>query len=780
VSDSINIQWLSAAVAQTTKSARFCASGAVPIANPGLDVDGLGPIALPLKRGMAKSLIACCHVAPYGQGTRTVIDLDVRNTHELNPEKFRLSEAWNTAIAAATRSAAAELGLPPDRLEARLYKLLVYEKGGKFLSHRDSEKHDRMVASMIVVLPNAFEGGELRVRHGTSEQILKFADAAAGKSACYAAFYADCEHEVMRVHRGHRLCLAYNLVLKPQRNESPAPAASRTPVASLAESITTWIATQPARPLVFALEHHYTEHGLSLDLLKGGDRQLADLIVPAADQAGCVVHLSQVERHLMQFADDGSFERDYRRSYRNYEPSRRKITIGETYEDDLYGKQWTDLEGKKEPWGTIAFDRPAIVSAIPLDDWKPTTEEFEGYTGNAGNTLDRWYHRSALVVWHRDHHFDVIATCGSANSIPLFSAMAARLAKTPKKQQDEARHDCIRFARAIITTWPTRVHRHLYPAATATPPEEDFAESLLLLHDRDVIAAFLSKLAERDKVLPLDKLVLAASREFGGDAFTRELQQLLSARPDWPGREEIPARDVAWLSAFCCDAKADAGPLPVATALCAVAVKRFCEPFESSRPSRVRPEREQTECEAALSLLAKAVAATGCDETLAQLLAFVQQHPKEFRLGECQVPALKVLIPWAKKRFGAVPLLLASWRATVQRTLESLTAAEPSPPADWGRPAKVDCQCEFCAQLKAFLADPASETCRIPAREDRRDHLLRKIDQHQCDVKHTLDQKRSPYVLVLTKTTGSFDRALKQFHTDQKLLATLPTIPASQ
>jgi hypothetical protein len=35
----------------------------------------------------------------------------------------------------------------------------VYEKGGFFLPHRDSEKHDRMVASLIVVLPNPFEGG---------------------------------------------------------------------------------------------------------------------------------------------------------------------------------------------------------------------------------------------------------------------------------------------------------------------------------------------------------------------------------------------------------------------------------------------------------------------------------------------------------------------------------------------------------------------------------------------------------------------------------------------
>ncbi len=777
MSDPIAIEWLSTAIAQATKSAKFCVSGSFPIVDPGLDMEGLGPIRLPLKPKMAKPLIASCQVAPYGKGTKTLVDRDVRNTYELNPEQFRLSEAWDAAIADVTRSVADELGLPPDRLEARLYKLLVYEKGGFFLPHRDSEKHDRMVASMIVVLPNEFEGGELLVRHGAAEEKLKFEDAATGKAPCYAAFYADCEHEVQRVHRGRRFCLAYNLVLKPQREKPSAGAAPPTPVDALAESIGTWMARQPARPLVFALEHHYTQHGLSLDLLKGGDRQLADLVVSAAEQAGCLAHLSQVERHLSQFADDGSFERSYRRSYRHDEAPRREITIGETYEDDLNGDQWTDLHGKKQPWGAIAFDSSAIVSSIPLDDWTPTSEQFEGYTGNAGNTLDRWYHRSALVLWHREHHFDVIASSGSNDSIPLFCAMAAKLAKTPKNRLEEVRNDCIRFARAISSRWPRRAYWNRHSEIKETPPEDEFAQSLLLLHDRDTIAAFLSTLAERDLALRLDKLVLAAGREFGGNAFEQELKQLISARSNRPGREEIPPRNVEWLSAYCCDQTADAGQLALANELCALALKRFCEPFEPRRPYEARYHREKSASEATLPLLVKALAATGRDEDLSRLLGFVQQHPEEFRLDECQVPSLKALITWAKKRFGAVHPLLASWLATVRQTLESLTAAEPLPPADWARPAEVDCQCQFCAQLNAFLSDSANKVGRISAREDHRRHVILKIDQHQCDVTHVLEKGKSPYTLVLTKTTGSFDRALKRFHADQKLLEELLTIP---
>ena len=86
----------------------------------------------------------------------------------------------------------------------------------------------------------------------------------------------------------------------------------------------------------------------------------------------------------------------------------------------------------------------------------------------------------------------------------------------------------------------------------------------------------------------------------------------------------------------------------------------------------------------------------------------------------------------------------------------------------------VACNCQFCARLKAFIADPANEVGRIPAREDMRQHLIGIIDRHQCDVKHALERKGSPYSLVLTKTTGSFDRALKRFEADCRLLSALP------
>src|SRR5438046_10712306 len=83
---------LSEAISQATRSSKFCVAGCLPVVDPGIEVDGLGAIKLPLKRAVAKKLVAQCRVAPYGKGTQTLVDRTVRNTWELEPKQFRLSQ----------------------------------------------------------------------------------------------------------------------------------------------------------------------------------------------------------------------------------------------------------------------------------------------------------------------------------------------------------------------------------------------------------------------------------------------------------------------------------------------------------------------------------------------------------------------------------------------------------------------------------------------------------------------------------------------------------------
>jgi hypothetical protein len=54
-----------------------------------------------------------------------------------------------------------------------------------------------------------------------------------------------------------------------------------------------------------------------------------------------------------------------------------------------------------------------VCATTPSVDLVPYQSEYEGYMGNYGNTLDRWYRRAAVVVWPRDRAFAARAEAGS-------------------------------------------------------------------------------------------------------------------------------------------------------------------------------------------------------------------------------------------------------------------------------------------------------------------------------------------------------------------------------
>ena len=98
-------------------------------------------------------------------------------------------------------------------IAGEFYKLLVYDRDGFFLPNRDTEKTEGMFGTLVVTLPSAHRGGELRIRHSGREVTVDTSSAEFSELS-YVAFYADCEHEARPVQEGNRVCLVYNLVQK--------------------------------------------------------------------------------------------------------------------------------------------------------------------------------------------------------------------------------------------------------------------------------------------------------------------------------------------------------------------------------------------------------------------------------------------------------------------------------------------------------------------------------------------------------------------------------------
>jgi hypothetical protein len=385
-----------------------------------LEVSGIGPVSLPVRAPLAKKLIATARPAMFGRGEETLTDTSVRDTWELTPDQVTLGgPGWTALMERALEHFRDELGLPPtSHLRADLHSMLVYGKGQYFLPHQDSEKDDAMVGTLVVSLPSAHTGGELVIDHAGQSNAYR----ASKEELTFVAFYADCRHQVTPVRSGYRVTLTFNLLAAAQ-----APVPEEGPATELVHCLTEHFTTPatrrygsrdlgPPTRLVFLLDYEYTQRGLSWRRLKGADRQRADLLRAAAERAGCepVLALAEVKEtwDALPFGDD-PWDHDYYEDDDDRAEDPTDFQLNDLIDDEITLGWWTGPDGTGGEPISLHVPDYEVCATTPSVDLTPYQSEYEGYMGNYGNTLDRWYRRAALVVWPRDRAFAARAEAGS-------------------------------------------------------------------------------------------------------------------------------------------------------------------------------------------------------------------------------------------------------------------------------------------------------------------------------------------------------------------------------
>ncbi|MBL8398675.1 MAG: 2OG-Fe(II) oxygenase, partial [Candidatus Accumulibacter sp.] len=132
----------------------FYAYGTHDFFLPRLEVADVGQISLPLLPAQAEQLIAVAEQAPYGRGADTLIDTAVRKTWQIAADRILLGgRHWENDLGQIVARSAVGLGVL-EPVTAELYKMLVYDAGSFFVSHRDTEKAPGMFATLVIVLPS--------------------------------------------------------------------------------------------------------------------------------------------------------------------------------------------------------------------------------------------------------------------------------------------------------------------------------------------------------------------------------------------------------------------------------------------------------------------------------------------------------------------------------------------------------------------------------------------------------------------------------------------------
>jgi hypothetical protein len=305
---------------------------------------------------------------------------------------------------------------PETCVRADLYKMLLYEVGGHFQPHRDSEKADGMFGTLIVQLPSVYSGGAILVNHDGKTHKIDFTYTQGAESSFhFAAFYSDYEHEVLPLESGYRLALIYNLVFTGHGNIPTAPAASKTKdsldelisdIARCAEEIDT-------NQILIPLEHMYSESSLRVRHLKGNDAHLLAVLLPYAVRGIIQIQLGTLEIHS-NGSNCGDMDTEY-----SLKPLRVFDNAPDLPEDGFELKPLL-RQAKKCSSDDLYCVHMRMSSLEPYD-------YSSNPTGNEGTEVERFYHTSALLIRAGKFKHDIfVDSADLAVSISRVMAYAAR------------------------------------------------------------------------------------------------------------------------------------------------------------------------------------------------------------------------------------------------------------------------------------------------------------------------------------------------------------------
>jgi len=711
-----------------------------------ITVDGVGAITFPINKGTIQKLIGSSRPAQYGLREKTLKDTTVRNTHEITADKMHVAYEGKgfTAMMDKIRKA---LGLSDQtKLIPHLHNMLIYDAGQFFKSHQDTEKLDDMVATLVVALPCPHIGGDLLIRHNKDEHRFT-SENLDGDSIKCVAFYSDCQHEVEKVKKGARIVLTYNLVLA---GGEALDIGLANPVLqkALKHYFDGSLEIERAEPLKLAylLEHSYTEHNLNWNRLKGADGQRARELASAAQACGLVPHLALVEIHenwATEGGEDGA---------EDAEPS-------ELIDSGITLSTWFDKDNHRLPYSACSISEDEICSHAEYADSDPDEQEYEGYMGNYGNTVDYWYRRAAIVLWSES---DQVAM---QFKFDYPSAVRALVKLTQGPSNHQAVLKTIRSSGDLLFQYRSRSH----PADKGGKPKnylDSFAQIAAYIDQREVAQNLLRYFSVNELTASNVKSFVLLQECYGAGwclglfnkAKERSKTDYLFTGSDRPTKETEALAHAA--------VKAELD-MELLNYIIAEAVDAHIK--DNQADGRMRPRELKRSLLERMNDARALLRATFVLTNAAagrKLIDHIITTPSHYSLAPCAEWLIDILRSDIPKTHE---MAVKSLRDHVTRSMDGELSKGVKAANDWSIDSKLPCNCHQCGPVNVFLQASNESSKTLAVAQQHRSHIIGNFDGQLLPVKISVVAKGSPHKLVLDKWPNLQKEANDRFN-DLKVL----------
>lgn len=758
------LEAISRQLARMGTSGSFATRCTAPANDLHLEVEGVGRIRFPITVATARRLCEIARPARHGFKDQTRLDRRVRDTWEI-PRSWISIDAprWNRTLAPQLDRIRRDLGLAEGcRLKAELQNLLIYAPGQFFVTHQDSEKADNMIGSLVVSLPSRYTGGAMAVEHHDEKKLFS----GSGQSGLtFVAFYANCHHEVRPVKQGYRVVLTYNLVVNSEAAAAGSPADG---VAALTRHAREFFETSspprwPGAPtsgppdrLVYLLDHQYTQRGLAWGRLKSGDAARAAALEAAAQQLDCDTALALADVHETWQCEEEEEKYGYGRhgrrrawGYDEEEENGGEPDDGSSdhelidlVDSDVELRHWV---GSRPRAMSAGVDSEELCFTKPSVEFEPFESEHEGYMGNYGNTVDRWYHRAAVVLWPRDRTFII-----RAKASPRWA-----VGEIGKKIESNKTTEGLSLVQRLLPFWKNLAGhgdgQGLIEATLIVAAKLNDAKTAGLLLQPFTLTAVTARATTRVADL-LERYGVEWSRTLLRQwTSEKNVHELVDKQIAWI-RSALPALCRAWCARSASDGQALARE---------VLDQQWAWMLDRAKGVQKHSSAKDLTKELArlgqpmLALMQGALIAKHSD---------LKTHIVNFLTNDAgdlpeRLPLGVLRAAYDHCRADALPqLVLKPVHAWCSRSLAERLNKPARAEDDWSITTSVRCSCKLCATLTRYLRAADQKRFEWPLAKNGRAHIHGVLDSNDLPVTQTTRRTGSPFTLVLEKTRAVFAR----------------------
>ena len=615
-----------------------------------------------------------------------------------------------------------------------------------------------MVATLVIILPSNHRGGELVIEHKGEKIKIGNQKISPEKLTCIA-FYADCYHEVKKVTHGYRTVLTYNLIYEAPKKSKRFSGIDKSKLQAALKNYFYKNDFDKSSPLFgLLLDHEYTPSGIHWDLLKGQDKKRVQALIDASSELDLEISLCLADvRETWNCESDYDDYRD--RRYGRYEEMDDEddeedddsdYELIELIDSEVVFKNYLNLERKKQKPDNVQLAHDEIFLIKDNESFKPFDSEHEGWMGNYGNTMDKWYHRGAVVLWKKKDAFKI------SLSYDLISSIRETIEQLKKKSSPNAIEQASEIIRFVQTksersdSYDNETYIALFDLLACTASAELAKTGIKFLLPRGlncVTASSFLDLTSSVEKLGFDEQWMPTPEveRYFHEAQFENFFDLSSTIFKGHLAETTKNVILSWL--FNCQIssikKID---------------QRHNKNFRPKWPRNIKSKTKNGKNKKDYPPIFEIIE-TIFHLELESFLGPCLSHIETVRLLYSDFDLLSFILELKEKYLKSTLLKNSLLQELIIKCIDGLKKELEKGARkenDWSIKIVDNCRCEDCEQLHLFLQNSENQKTIMPLRKDRRQHLHSMIDAMEIPVDHETMRVGSPQKLVLTKVKRLF------------------------